>query len=404
MRAKPAKPVRVSTRRRGPAPAPTAVAGALDAWFPDHARALPWRTSTVGRPIGGPRDPYLALVAEAMLQQTQVSRVVPAYEAFVARFPTVRNLAEAKIDDVLALWRGLGYYRRARNLHGAAREIVARFQGVVPRDVDVLRSLPGVGRYTAGAVASIAMGERAPIVDGNVRRVLLRLHGRQIAEAERSTDAWAWSEAQALVDAAARPGVLNEGLMELGATICVPPPASARCEVCPLAKLCVARRQATQDRIPAPKARTPARGVTLDALIALDAHARVLIVRRPARGLWAGQWFVPTLDRGGDDNDAPLQAWASALGVRSLRKLGEVEHATTHRRVRFVLWLGTVRQQRPRPATAAHNNARNDAHHDALKDASGERWVALDEARSTSVSSALAKVLALAPSPGAGSR
>src|SRR5690606_18237159 len=158
-------------------------------WFHDHAREMPWRIL--------PRDPYHALVSEFMLQQTQVSRVLEKFPAFLARFPTLRHLARADEQDVLAAWSGLGYYRRARNLHAAARAIADRFDGRVPASADDLRSLPGVGRYTAGAVASIVFNQPVPIVDGNVARVLIRLEGRDLAADEGQP--WAWTRAAELV-------------------------------------------------------------------------------------------------------------------------------------------------------------------------------------------------------------
>jgi len=186
---------------------------ALERWFARHARDLPWRRRRTG---------YRALVAEVMLQQTQVSRVAERYVEFLRRFPTVRGLAEADEQEVLAAWQGLGYYRRARNLHAAARLIVAERGGRIPRTVDGLRQLPGVGRYTAGAIASIVYGAPAPIVDGNVQRVIARWDANDAPPADASTVAETWRRAEDLVGATARPGVLNEALMELGATVCTP--------------------------------------------------------------------------------------------------------------------------------------------------------------------------------------
>jgi len=188
------------------------------------------------------RDPYFSLVSELMLQQTQVARVIEKFTEFVGRFPTVEALARADEGGVLAVWSGLGYYRRARHLHRAAREIVARFEGRVPTTVEELMTLPGVGRYTAGAVASMVFGRAEPLVDGNVARVLVRIEGRECSAAEGV--AWAWERAGELVRIAEAPkgqsakrsllgpGVFNEGLMELGAVVCVP--RGPRCGVCPV--------------------------------------------------------------------------------------------------------------------------------------------------------------------------
>ncbi|MBI2761577.1 MAG: A/G-specific adenine glycosylase [Chloroflexi bacterium] len=327
-------------------------AARLARWFRVHARPLPWRAE--------PRNPYHALVSEAMLQQTQVSRVVVYFERFIARFPTVADLARADKREVLALWSGLGYYRRARSLHGAAREIVARFGGSVPRGASELITLPGIGRYTAGSIASIVSGEREPIVDGNVMRVLLRLNGRDLDPAAKTTVAWAWKRAEQLVRAAAPDdvGAFNEGLMELGATVCLPPPASPRCEACPLREVCAARAKGTQGRIPRAKAaRTPS-VVRCAAVVITDARGRVLLEQRPPGGMWASMWQCPTLESarraGGADvpsarataapapgsfTVADIAAFARLRGATGTpRRVGAFTHKTTHRTVRFTVY------------------------------------------------------------------
>ena len=190
-----------------------AIVRALCGWFRRKARDLPWRRRRTG---------YTALVAEAMLQQTQVARVVERYRAFLRRFPSVRVLAEAREQQVLAEWQGMGYYRRARNLHAAAKMIVRDFGGRVPRTADKLRKLRGVGRYTAASIASIVYGERTPLVDGNVQRVLARLDARPGRAQDPKLVKWAWRRAAELVELVDSPGSLNEGLMELGAVVCTP--------------------------------------------------------------------------------------------------------------------------------------------------------------------------------------
>ncbi|MEM9374068.1 MAG: A/G-specific adenine glycosylase, partial [Planctomycetota bacterium] len=226
-----------------------AVAPLVERWFRANARDLPWRPD----PIDGPRDPYRALVSELMLQQTQVSRVLEKYTPFLERFPTAEALAAAAEADVLAEWSGLGYYRRARLLHAAAKAVVHDHAGSFPTDPARIRSLPGVGRYTAGAVASIVFGQREPILDGNVERVLLRLHAKPDPPKDKATQAWAWDRAQQLVDASDSPGVLNEGLMELGAIVCTP--GAPKCRACPLRRACEAHRRGTAEEIPEPKPR-----------------------------------------------------------------------------------------------------------------------------------------------------
>ena len=184
----------------------------LGRWYDESARDLPWRRT---------RDPYAIWVSEVMLQQTRVETVVPYYERFVARWPDVSSLAQADVEEVLAMWSGLGYYRRARVMHRAAREVTERFGAEFPRDLDGLRALPGVGAYTAAAVASIAAGVRAPLVDGNVARVLSRLVGIDDDPKTAAGRARTWAEAERLVPAD-RPGRFNQALMELGATVCLP--------------------------------------------------------------------------------------------------------------------------------------------------------------------------------------
>lgn len=291
-------------------------------WFRARARDLPWRTPLPGDGRGGGRDPWLALVSEFMLQQTQVARVAQRFGPMLARFPTPASMATSPLEDVLSLWAGLGYYRRARLLHAAASEIVARFDGRVPSDTDDLLSLPGVGRYTAGAIASIAFGLPRPLVDGNVARVLQRVHARTGSASDPGVVRWAWRRADLLISAAhARrvpPGLVNEGLMELGATVCTP--ASPRCGECPLAASCLARARGAQARIPRPKARPARADVSFHCAVLVDARGRVLMHRRPPGGLWSGLWQPPT-----------HETLPPALAPLPL--VGEVTRLLTHRRV-----------------------------------------------------------------------
>ena len=201
---------------------------ALLAWYRAHRRDLPWRRT---------RDPYAIWISEAMLQQTRVETVIPYWERFLARFPDVEALATADADDVIACWAGLGYYSRARNLHRAAQIVVERHAGRLPADVELLRELPGVGRYTAGAVASIAFDRPAPIVDGNVARVLARLFGIAADVRSRAVQERLWREAEELARGE-DPGALNQALMELGAMVCTP--RAPRCADCPWSRRCAA--------------------------------------------------------------------------------------------------------------------------------------------------------------------
>lgn len=270
-----------------------------------------------------------------MLQQTQMSRVVERYEAFIRAWPTVRDLAAADERSVLAAWQGLGYYQRARRLHAAARECVSRFGGVVPHRVDDLQALPGVGRYTAGAVASIVHGERVPIVDGNVARVLLRVHGKELPAGNARTNEWLWQEADRLVRAARKPAALNEGLMELGALVCTP--KSPRCSECPWAERCKAKRAGKTASIPSVPRRSPRATVHWDTLV-MESPRGVVLEQRPEQGLWATLWQSPTIEhKGAEDADAfdPRRAWT---GVGAPRAKGSFVVVTSSRRVSFRVW------------------------------------------------------------------
>ncbi len=309
---------------------PEGTSAALEAWFPGAARDLPWRSRRSG---------WHALVSELMLQQTQVARVVGAFERFIARFPDPAALAAATEADVLALWQGLGYYRRARLLQAAAKAVCDRHGGEVPAGVEALRELPGVGRYTAGAIASIAFGARTPIVDGNVLRVLSRVAGRPSRAGDPSDERWAWEQATAVVDAAAAPAVANEALMELGATVCTP--ASPRCGACPLASRCAASAAGNAASIPAPRKAAARRTVHWHALVDCG-EGGVLLERRPDRGLWARMLQPPTVESDGAVDAGDLSArW----GVR-VREAGAFTHVTSHRTVEFRVYL-------PAPGDAA---------------------------------------------------
>lgn len=348
---------------------PPAAADAVAGWFAEVARDLPWRSRRSG---------YHALVSELMLQQTQVARVVEKFGPFIRRFPTAAALAAAHEDAVLAMWQGLGYYRRARLLHAAAKAVVDRHGGRVPvRDHAALLALPGVGRYTAGAIASIVAGERVPIVDGNVTRVFQRLAAREGSASERTIVEWAWEEASRYVAAAEDPAAANEGLMELGATVCTP--AAPRCDACPVAAMCRARRDGLVDLIPAPKARAARRDlVVVTARVERASDGAVLLEQRPREGLWGGLWQPPSVECA-DGRDASPRAAAEMLGFpRSvlLRAAGEVPFQTTHRAVVFVVFAARAR------GNAASALARN-----------GRRWVTSDAMGEFALSNAAKRVI-----------
>lgn len=313
----------------------------LLAWYDAHHRDLPWRRT---------RDPYAIWVSETMLQQTRVETVVPYYERFLARFPDVAALAEADLEDVYALWTGLGYYSRARNLHAAARRVVGHHDGRLPGDADALRELPGIGRYTAGALASIAFDREEPLVDGNVVRVLARRFGIREDVGERGVMEQFWSIATDLVRGP-RPGDLNQALMELGATVCTP--RAPRCGACPLRAACAARAAGDPEALPIKTKRTRVRPVAAVAAW-VDRGGRGLAVRRAEGGLLGGLWELPGGELlCGESPEAALpRCLEQAVGLRveAVEPVGAVEHLFTHRRLNLHVFrcrapAGRVRRQ-----------------------------------------------------------
>jgi len=314
-----------------------------------------------------------------MLQQTQVSRVLEKFDGFIRRFPTAAALAAAHEDEVLAEWQGLGYYRRARLLHAAAKAVVERHGGEVPDDPAALRALPGVGRYTSGAIASIAFGRREPIVDGNVARVFQRVEAKRGSASDPKVQAWAWQLAERFVAGAGDPARANEGLMELGATVCTP--AAPRCGGCPIAKGCRARAEGLVDAIPAAKPRAPRQELVLVTARVTRSDGALLVEQRPRGGLWGGLWQPPTVESADGAMLSPRAA-ARLLGLDlTLSPAGEVPFATTHRAVRFIVLDGTVRSA-SRSKTAALATG-------------GRRWVMPDALSELALSNAAKRVLAL---------
>lgn len=343
-----------------------AAADPLAVWFKGAARDLPWRRRRSG---------YHALVSELMLQQTQVSRVLEKFGPFVRRFPTAAALAAAPEHEVLAAWQGLGYYRRARLLHAAAKAVVERHDGKVPTDLDALLALPGVGRYTAGAIASIVHGARAPIVDGNVTRVFQRLAARDGSASDRPVTEWAWREAEVFVAAAADPAASNEALMELGATVCTP--AQPRCADCPVARLCAANRTGKVGTIPAPKKKAARKDLVLVTVRVVRGDGALLLEQRPDRGLWAGLWQPPTAESADGESLSESTA-AELVGVTAaVSPVGIVPFATTHRSIRFVVFEAKVRGKGAAFATK------------------GRRWVSARELPEYALSNAAKRVLEL---------
>ncbi|HET7231224.1 MAG TPA: A/G-specific adenine glycosylase [Longimicrobium sp.] len=298
---------------------------ALLEWFRRNRRDLPWRTAP-----GEPRDPYRVWISEVMLQQTRVDTVLRYYPRWLERFPTLHALAAAPLDDVLKAWEGLGYYSRARNFHRAVKEVVMRHGGTVPSDPRQFAELPGVGRYTAGAVMSIAFGQAEPIVDGNVRRVF----ARWVDEPE-PTQARLWRMASELAPGS-DPGELNEALMELGATVCTV--TKPLCGICPARELCWARQRGTQELRPAPRKAKPLPHEDTATAIVFDA-GRMLLVRRPVDARLGGMWAFPAevRRRGESVAAAAERAVRDGLGaaVRAGQEVGSVKHAFTHVRATY---------------------------------------------------------------------
>lgn len=299
-------------------------------WYDRNARALPWRA-----PPGAaqPRDPYAVWVSEIMLQQTRVDTVLRYYEPFMARFPNVTALAEASEDAVMAAWSGLGYYRRARLLHQGVREVAARYGGQVPAGPEDRSGLPGVGRYTAGAIGSIAFGREEPIVDGNVMRVFARLFTIDTPLGAKQTEARMWELATALV-AGPRPGDFNQALMELGATVCTK--ASPDCDRCPLRESCQARAAERQDALPVPRVKKPPKSVALVAVVARSG-GRVCL-QRGAGSLFGGLWNVPMAEGRGAGAASAVLAALGIGGEPERTPVASLEHVLTHRRLAVAVY------------------------------------------------------------------
>ncbi len=278
---------------------------------------LPWQRS---------RDPYRVWLSEVMLQQTQVSAVVPYYERFLARFPDLASLARAPEEDVLRLWSGLGYYARARNLHRAAQQIVNRLDGHFPDTVQALAGLPGLGRSSAAAIAVFAFGRREAILDGNVKRVLARAFGVEGFPGTPAIETRLWQRAERLLP---HQGIeaYTQALMDLGATVCLR--KAPRCEACPLVRRCLARRTGRIAQLPAPRPRReiPLRRATW---LVLMRKGEVLLQSRPAPGVWGGLWAFPEAPTRG------IRAFcrrAFGLEAEKVRRLGSIEHGFTHFRL-----------------------------------------------------------------------
>lgn len=295
-------------------------------WYRRQGRDLLWRKT---------RDPYKIWVSEIMLQQTQVTSVIPYYQRFLITFPTVTSLAKAPLKKVLKLWEGAGYYARARNLHRAAQIVMKQLNGEIPSDPDLLQKLPGIGRSTAGAIASLAFGRRAPILDGNVRRVLCRLFGIQEDPRRPAMERELWRLSEACLPDR---GIehFNQALMDLGATVCTP--AKPSCLLCPVRRLCQAFRLGIQEKIPVKMQRPPLphRQVAVAVILHGD---KLLIGQRPIHGLLGGLWGLPEI-RTKDDGSTSREVCRSfesqtGLKLQAVKTLEPVLHTFTHLRMTF---------------------------------------------------------------------
>jgi A/G-specific adenine glycosylase len=302
------------------------LAARLLAWFRQHKRDLPWRRTS---------DPYQIWISEIMLQQTQVATVIPYFERFVASFPTVVALAQADESEVLRHWEGLGYYRRARQLHRAARIIVDRHERTFPRSLEEVGKLPGIGRYTAGAIMSIAFDERAPIVEANTMRLFSRLIGFRKDPTTTAGRSLLWKVAEAVLPARDC-GAFNQALMELGSQVCTP--RNPGCEHCPVNTLCVARKRGLQDQIPRMPAKVASEAVR-EAAVIVWRRKTILLRRREAGERWAGLWdFLrfPLTARNGAALGRELLDKVqlhSGLAVRPPERIATIKHGVTRFRI-----------------------------------------------------------------------
>jgi len=320
--------------RAEPGSRPRSFAARLIAWQKRHGRhGLPWQ---------GTRDPYRVWLSEIMLQQTQVATVVPYYERFVATFPNVQALAAAPEDRVLEHWSGLGYYRRAHDLHAAAKAIVAEHGGAFPRDRETIATLRGIGRSTAAAIAAFAFGARAAILDGNVKRVLARHRGIAGWPGAPKVEGQLWRAAESLLPRA-NVETYTQALMDLGATVCTR--NSPRCDACPVAGDCVARIEDRISELPSPRPRKalPRREVRV---LVLERAGTILLEKRPAAGVWGGLWSLPELPVD-DDVVARCQQQFGARVAAGV-ELAPIEHGFTHYHLTLLPQRIAVRTWPPR--------------------------------------------------------
>lgn len=306
-------------------------------WFAANARDLPWRRT---------RDPYAIWVSEIMLQQTQVKTVIPYWERWMRELPTIETLAKARAEKIHKLWEGLGYYTRVRNLQRAAQQIVAQHAGKFPENFDYILALPGIGRYTAGAISSIAFDQPRPIVDGNVIRVLTRVFGITGDPREKKTNALLWQLAEELVLQSSRTtrhapccSHFNQSLMELGALVCTP--RSPQCAVCPIKKLCAAQKENLQEQLPNLPKREAATEQRFIAFI-VERDGNYLVRQRPADAVNAHLWEFPNMEA-----TTVRQKSAAPFQVVSASPLCTIKHSITRYRITLEAWRAKLEETSP---------------------------------------------------------
>src|SRR5277367_5079771 len=311
--------VSISSKRREMSLNPEEFAESLLRWFDLHGRHhLPWQIDPT---------PYRVWVSEVMLQQTQVATVIPYYQRFMARFPDVNSLAQAPLDEVLHLWTGLGYYARARNLHSCAQVIATQFAGEFPKVLEAMMGLPGIGRSTAGAVLALSSGQRQPILDGNVKRVLARVFGIEGDPSSNAVIAALWAQSDACTPTKSV-AAYTQAIMDLGATVCTR--SQPNCTACPVNDGCVAALEGRQDDLPGKKKkriRSSREATLLIAQTGSNGGTAVLVQRRPTSGLWGGLWSPPQFDSERDALTWCLQEFGEP---KESRALPPIDHAFTH--------------------------------------------------------------------------
>lgn len=337
-------------------------------WFDQHGRkALPWQQNPT---------PYRVWVSEIMLQQTQVSTVIPYFERFMARFPTVEALAGAEQDDVLHLWTGLGYYARARNLHKAAQQICEYYQGEFPDHVEALMDLPGIGQSTAGAVLSLSSNRWAPILDGNVKRVLARVHriNGPVQENLVQHHLWALSHHYTPKKSAK---AFNQGMMDIGATLCTR--SRPQCDVCPLQSLCGAYQASQTDQYPEPKKSSTKPTKASTFLILRAKSGAVLLEKRPSQGIWGGLWGFPEFENKETLNEALENTVGAKVAAATTEQLRPIKHIFTHFTLNITPVVITIDKRHNKPLGAKYDRP--------------TQWFPLTEAPAVGLAAPVARLL-----------